>query len=276
MQKTRTAAANLTFGGWDSLADTPFVPQKYRHFDLPDALQPDDGHAIIFREATGEYAAIQQGWLNTEPDKSKLKDTQGHYKRMLQADRRLREEYEDMTAVFMTLTQSPSDESGNRIPPWTLVDNLTANGVRPKIPRKVKRSLSYKDINNVPWFSVVGVTDEGTSHEHYTFLPDDPNNVVTADDFMPALNAHVKNVPTAHWDDHNPDGPAVQVQHTPVTGDNGATKATTYTGKNLPHMKLRDYVLDDRPNPTNADYIGGTLAWARGDKEPWVRFSRGI
>ncbi|MFD1514921.1 hypothetical protein [Halomarina rubra] len=193
---------------------------------------------------------------------------------MLDADRRFREEY-DMTAVFLTLEQSPSDDMGNRIAPWTLAENL-AHAKRSKIPKDVKRALGHKDVDRVEWFSVMGVTDNGTPHEHYTFLADDPDNVVTADDFMPALNTHVKHVPTANWDKHMHDGPAVQVQHAPERAKNGATAATTYTGRNLAHWKLRGYADDDGPNPTNADYLSGTLAWARGKKEQWVRFSRGI
>lgn len=277
MQKTRTAPANLSFGGWGSLATQMLAPEEYSlSEDFPTKLRHgDDGPAKTRGEARATIVNFENHWQESEAFKSKVTGHRDAYRRIHAVDRQVFKDFDNPTTAMMALRLSPSDANDN---PLTLCEcDEMLNEGWDAVRRAFKRHL--KDYT-FAWAAVTGPTDNGTPHVHVYFWIDDPNNEVTTDDLDPALGLHLDYCENAEPDGHEYDSDgssgAITVRHDPVRVDTDhgkQTKGATYVAEHLPYLPLGRLGDDKVRNPTDAELDGAITAWLSGSKS--FRHSRG-
>jgi len=249
---------------------------------------------MTVERATEVYVRYQAAAHHSTDRTSLYERAVSTYGNLMESERLLKREYDDLSTVMLTRRQSPLDDSGDWIPPVTLHGRLanTWGSIRDAINYRLgKHGLEYE------YVALTAYTEScATPHEHIVLWIDDSNDTVNRDMLQPVVSKHVADVPTAYEQHHR--AGAVTVQHEPDTVDlpakvssilrqSDATRdrsvpATTtvaqYVASQHPHLYL-GHVADETDSEHEHEYLdtllgGGATAWASPYKT--VTASRGI
>ena len=272
----------------------PLIPPSVSTDCLPDPLSDGD-RPFTVAEARETYLKLERHAWKTDGLTSKhARHRKGLYPRILEADRRLQDEYEGLTTAMLTRRLSPLDGQGDWLTPWECVSLLHGGTVR----RRVRRCLNRHVTPRFEWVAVTAPTrSAGTPHEHIYLWIDDPENDVGVTDLAPALEKHLDSVTTAYERHHEyePDGSggAITVRHSPPctrtvperffqireaseASARPNTSGAFYLARQLAHLPVGDYANSERPDPPDPLLDGAALAWASGDTYRWFRASQGV
>lgn len=251
----------------------PLAPDSVDFERFPDALL-DDGRPVSVDDARQAYLKIQRHWSNNDPSKMKVRDSERHYWRIMETDRRLQSDYDGLTTVLLTRRLSPVTDDGKWELPWDCDQMLHGNSVHRSIRESFYHHLGDFDFE---WVAVTSPTKSvGTPHEHIYIWIDDPDNEITTDHIKPALDKHLKRCANAYEKHHRvtaegTKGPITH-HHNPETKDDGQTVGAGYVARQLAHLPFAD-VLDEC-YPPDAKLEGAALAWA--SPFDWFRSSSGV
>ncbi len=218
------------------------------------------------------------------------------YPQILETDRRLQEQYEDVTTAKLTRGVSPLDDTGERLTPWELDEMLNGGTVRQRVRSALDYHLKDKLELGFEWVAVTSVTlTTGTPREYIYLWIDDPENEVSTDNLAPALEKHLSGCDNAYAENHTyqDDGSAgaITVAHSPplvssppadffqiqeVSEAPGRpnTRGAKFVAQQLAHLPVGDYYNSQREDPSETLLEGGVLAWVSPYR--WFRTSRGV
>lgn len=246
---------------------------------------------MTIERAKEAYVRYQSASNQSDTRTSRYQRALSTYRHILEADRLLQCQYDDLSTAMVTRRQSPLDDSDDWIPPVTLHSRLanTFDSVRKAIHYRLarKHGLDYEYVA-----LTAHTTSCATPHQHIVLWIDDPANELKGDMLQPAVDKHVSMVPTAYHQHHQPASDAVTVQHTPDTvdpvpehigrilrqsdaasaddtsmGNQGVPApiaAVQYVSQQHPHLFLGHVVDDLERDVTNLNTLldGAATAWA--------------
>lgn len=243
-------------------------------------------------EARGTVQRLVRGTDQGDHAGLRLDRKMGTYARLLDGDRRLRDEYDDATIALITLRQSPIRPDGGLFTPMTLRDNLSASwesvSKRLRYQLRRKRGFAYE------YAKVVAGTETpfATPHMHLLVIVDDPADAVEPMWFDALVDDHVEThgdhvTEKAH--EYSPDGNdgAVRVEHDPplatetslgYASEGGAfklppTRATTYVATQIPRVAIADPI---RGEGSAERCAWATATWTFASSKASVSFSHGF
>lgn len=244
---------------------------------------------VVSIERAREIYVRYQTSIRNSKKTSKYERHRGkQYPTVLNADRHFRTEYENLTTVLFTRRVHPTWGDGNWWSPVMLDHFLHHDNVKQSIRDAFDYHLQDYDFESL---RVTAPTESAaTPHEHWLLWIDDPEDDVTVNDIIPALEKHLETVPTARPEDHSlhPDreSTAIEIRHDPPLVDEEQarieespelvphTQAAQYLASQLAHLPLGDLWDPDKPNPQDTLLEGGAVAWA--SRHQWFGASQGV
>ena len=272
------------------------VPSSVDVHQLPNPLR-DGERPLTVDEARETYIQIERDAWDTDGHTSKhMRHLKSLYPRILEADRRFQDQYEGLTTAKLTRGISLWDESGERFTPWELDMMLNGGSVRSQVRAALDYHLGQKGGFDFEWVAVTSVTRiTGTPREYIYLWIEDPNNEVSVEHLVPALEKHVENCGNAYEENHvyDEDGSAgaITIEHSPpVVSDppdkffdiqevsdvasRPNTRGAQFVATRLIHLPVGDYYNSQRKNPPETLLEGAALAWASPNR--WFRASGGV
>jgi len=264
---------------------TPIGPESLDIDELPNLLADEtDGDRLpTVAEARDVYMRVQQASRNSDDRGSAYgRHRYKRYPHLCVADRQLRKRYDDVTTVMITRRLSPIEDS-HWMPPLKIDKQLHDSTVCRSVRRAWARVL---DAYQFEYAAVSAPTSTAaTPHQHIYLWIDDPDNQITASDFDPVLQKHLKHCPNAYPEDHEyaddgRDG-TITVRHEPPLTDpdpagehQPITLGAQYLASQLAHLPLGDFYDETKEDPAEALLEGAAIAWASNHK--WFRASSGL
>lgn len=232
---------------------------------------------MTVREAAEVYLRYQQSAWNTDNRTSLPERYMRAYASLLETDRQLRLQFDNLTTVLLSRRVSPIS-NGKWITPFEIDERLHGNGTNKSVVRSLRYHLRDFDFEYV---GVTATTDSAaTPHEHIYVWINDPNNTICASDFKPVIDKHTR-ISGATEEDHL-EGKAITVRHDPplvnsepdkidliqhqsLTTDGGSvpknTQGAQYLASQLPHVQYASQ-LNGGEEAKETDIDGGAMAWA--------------
>lgn len=282
--------------------ETKIGPPSVSVDDIPDPLVVDDGDESrlpTVEEARETYLPIQRNaWNHGTFVSAYERQLNQTYPRIHEADRQLRQRYDGLTTGMITRRLSPIDDDDQWIPPLKIDDQLHDTRTWRSVRRCLSRQLAEYEFE---YIAVTAPTESAaTPHQHIYLWIDDPGDEISATDFGPVLDKHLKHCPNASEKHHQyeldgSDG-AITVQHQPESVDytaaevrrfNEASDSTNgegylrkntagakYLATQLAHLPLGDRYDASVDNPPQPLLEGAAIAWA--SPHNWLRTSTGV
>lgn len=228
----------------------------------PVDLAVEELAGMTLAEASDAYEAHRAGESANESFSTgtKLGRARRRYGALLNADRRLRQEYDNPTVAMLTLTGTPV-WGGEWITPVEHTEAVTESlgnvleALRYHLSDPRKRSLDYE------YAAVRGASEQGVSHWHIVVWVDGD---VSREAFAPAIDAHIRNSEVADADTHDL-ADAVKVNTAPssdlkpigkLDADRGSvSQITRYVATQIPHVSSVGELSD-------AESLQGAIEWA--------------